>query len=146
MAVRGALASFVVDSLVIRHTLPSTTAYRPPLLSLSLFPLRDCPTLMPRFPRFECQCASHLEETFLIDFPVNQSSGFILQNFHCLSNDCETVIQRQLCLDSTNLLRPVEQKCHNHLRALEVINHPPDKAVYHKFTLEMVCHMLFLSS
>ena len=43
MAVLGALASFV-DSLVIRHTLLSTTAYRPPLPSLSLFPLRDCPT------------------------------------------------------------------------------------------------------
>ena len=43
MAVLGALA-FFVDSLVIRHTLPSTTAYRPPLPSLSLFPLRDCPT------------------------------------------------------------------------------------------------------
>ena len=89
-----------------------------------------------RFLRLECQCASHLEGTFLIDFPVNQSSGFILQNFHRLSNDRETVIQHQLCLDSTNLLWPVEQKCHNHLRALEIINHPPDEAVYHAVTAQ----------
>ena len=34
VAVQGALASFV-DNLVIRHTLLSTTAYRPPLPSLS---------------------------------------------------------------------------------------------------------------
>ena len=47
VAVLGALASFI-DSLVIRHTLPSTTAYRPPLPSLSLFPLRDCPILVMR--------------------------------------------------------------------------------------------------
>ena len=57
-----------------------------------------------------------------------------------LSNaDC-ALIQR-ICSDQWSI-----QKCHNRLRALEVISHPPDEAVYRRFTLEMVRRMSLLFS
>ena len=92
--------------------------------------------------RLERDRSSHLEGTFLIDFPVNRPSGFILRKKNSttsemivkpLSNaDC-ALIQR-ICSDQWSI-----QKCHNRLRALEVISHPPDEAVFRRFTLEMVC-------
>ena len=58
-----------------------------------------------------------------------------------LSNaDC-TLIHR-ICSDKWSI-----QKCHNRLRALEVISSLPDEAVYCRFTLEMVCRAItFLNS
>ena len=98
--------------------------------------------------KLERDRSSHLEGTFLIDFPVNRPSGFILlKKFTTsemivkpLSNaDC-ALIQR-ICSDQWSI-----QKCHNRLRALEVISHPPDEAVYRRFTLEMVRRMSLLFS
>lgn len=57
------------------------------------------------FPGSEREASSHLEGTFLIDFPVNLSLGFLLlEKLHCPSYDCQTVIERRLRLDSANLL------------------------------------------
>ena len=82
----------------------------------------------------------HLQGTFLFDSPVNET----FRNFpfkitatskmivKAISNaDCALI--GRICFDQWHI-----QKCHNRLRALEVLSQAPDEAVFRRFTTEMV--------